>query len=123
MEALSARLNRIRRNRTKGSYDRTNLQIDRTRRILLRQATWRRSMSSQNLYSPMGALTRMTNGRSRSISAENPTGEKGKGGMATPDEVRSLFQIKPTEGAAHPSDDLGQGWKVAPFIWAPANET
>ena len=40
----------------------------------------------------------------RSISPENFTGEKGKGGMAT----------KGTgEGPAH---DLGQGWKVSPFV-------
>lgn len=42
--------------------------------------------------------------RTRSISAENFTGEKGKGGMAT-------------EGTgAGPSKRLGQGWKVSPSI-------
>ena len=33
----------------------------------------------------LGALPLITNARTRSISAENPTGEKGKGGMAVPD--------------------------------------
>ena len=31
------------------------------------------------------ALPLITNARTRSISAENPTGEKGKGGMVVPD--------------------------------------
>ena len=33
----------------------------------------------------LGALPLLTDARTRSISAENPTGEKGKGGMAIPD--------------------------------------
>ena len=37
------------------------------------------------LNSGLGALPLITNARTRSISAENPTGEKGKGGMAAPD--------------------------------------
>ena len=42
--------------------------------------------------------------KTRSISPENFTGEKGKGGMAT-------------EGwAANAAKDLGQGWKVSPAI-------
>ena len=46
----------------------------------------------------------MSNAVSRSISAENPTGEKGKGGMAT-------------EGALDMyARELGQGWKVSPSI-------
>src|SRR5687768_15705159 len=47
----------------------------------------------------------------RSISPENFTGEKGKGGMAT----------KGTgEGPAH---DLGQGWKVSPSVRIEAGQT
>ena len=30
----------------------------------------------------LGNLSRLSNAQTRSISAENPTGEKGKGGMA-----------------------------------------
>ena len=45
---------------------------------------------------------------SRSISAENITGQKGMGGMATEGY---------TQNAAR---DLGQGWKVAPFLNIPA---
>jgi len=46
---------------------------------------------------------------SRSISAENPTGEKGKGAMAVPDEKS-------------PARELGQGWKVKPCISLKAGE-
>jgi len=52
----------------------------------------------------MGNLSRLSNAVTRSISAENFTGEKGKGGMAT-------------EGTgAACARDLGQGWKVSPSI-------
>jgi Protein of unknown function (DUF2961) len=42
---------------------------------------------------------------SRSISPENFTGEKGKGGMATNGSGR------------HAASQLGQGWKVSPSVW------
>ena len=52
----------------------------------------------------MGNISRLSNARSRSISAENFTGEKGKGGMAT-------------EGTGkHAARDLGLGWKISPYI-------
>ncbi|MBX7258822.1 MAG: DUF2961 domain-containing protein [Candidatus Hydrogenedentes bacterium] len=44
--------------------------------------------------------------QSRSISPENFTGEKGKGGMATLKEG----------SAAHAARELGQGWKVNPYV-------
>jgi hypothetical protein len=46
----------------------------------------------------MGNLSRLSNALSRSISSENRSGAKGKGGMALPDP----------NGAAR---ELGQGWK------------
>jgi len=56
-------------------------------------------------------VSRVSKAQTRSISAENFTGEKGKGGMAT-------------EGTgAGPARDLGQGWKVSPCITIAANET
>jgi len=59
----------------------------------------------------MGNLPRLSNAETRSISAENFTGEKGKGGMAT-------------EGrGARASRDLGQGWKVSPCIEIEPGET
>jgi hypothetical protein len=52
----------------------------------------------------LGNLTRVSKAQSRSISAENLTGEKGKGGMAT-------------EGTgAVSARELGQGWKINPCI-------
>ena len=52
----------------------------------------------------LGNLSRLSSAKTRSISPENVTGEKGKGGMAT-------------DGPALPSArDLGQGWKVSPYV-------
>ena len=58
----------------------------------------------------LGNLPRLSDAVSRSICAENPTGEKGKGAMAEPNG----------EG---PARDLGRGWKVRPCIMLPAGET
>lgn len=66
----------------------------------------------------LGTLPLLGRGRTRSISAENPTGEKGKGGMAVPDPTNP----KPVANAAAASE-LGQGWKVRPFIRVDAGKT
>jgi hypothetical protein len=58
-------------------------------------------------------LYRLSDAKTRSISPENFTGEKGKGGMATLEEG----------SAARAARDLGQGWKVNPYIRIPAGET
>lgn len=59
----------------------------------------------------LGNLARLSNARTRSISAENFTGEKGRGGMAT-------------EGTnAGFARDLGQGWKISPSVVVRANAT
>ena len=50
----------------------------------------------------MGNLYKLSDAKTRSISPENFTGEKGKGGMATLDEG----------SAANAARELGQGWKV-----------
>lgn len=52
----------------------------------------------------LGTLYRTSKAKSRSISPENFTGEKGKAGMSTDG---------PARGAAR---DLGQGWKVSPYV-------
>lgn len=54
----------------------------------------------------MGNLFKLSDAKTRSISPENFTGEKGKGGMATLEEGN----------AAKAARDLGQGWKVNPYI-------
>ena len=52
----------------------------------------------------LGSIARLSDARSRSISAENFAGRKGAGGMAT----------KGTGAAA--ARELGRGWKVSPCI-------
>ncbi len=66
----------------------------------------------------LGSLPLLGRGRTRSISAENPTGAKGRGGMAIPVPT----EPKPA-ASARAADDLGQGWKVRPFIRVNAGET
>lgn len=66
----------------------------------------------------LGSLPLLGQGRTRSISAENPTGGKGKGGMAVPNPSEQ----KPV-ASGRAADDLGQGWKVRPFIRLNARET
>jgi hypothetical protein len=63
------------------------------------------------LNNTLGNLSRLSAAQSFSITPENPTGEKGKGGM-----------IK--EGtAAHAARELGQGWKENPFIVVQPGQT
>ncbi len=63
--------------------------------------------------SDMGQLLHLKDARTRSISPENFTGEKGKGGMATLEEG----------SAAQAARELGQGWKVNPYIHIEPGET
>ena len=59
----------------------------------------------------MGNLSRVSAAKTRSISPENFTGEKGKAGMAT-------------EGTgAACARDLGRGWKISPWVGIEAGET
>jgi hypothetical protein len=62
-------------------------------------------------------LPLLSGARTRSISAENPTGAPGKGGMAIP---RANDPDLPHANAAM---DLGQRWKVRPFLKPKAGET
>jgi hypothetical protein len=60
--------------------------------------------SFNGLGTHLGNLSRLSNAETRSISPENFSGAKGAGGMLT-------------EGpAANAARELGQGWKVSPFI-------
>jgi len=59
----------------------------------------------------LGNLSRLSKAKSRSLSAENFTGEKGKGAMAT-------------EGTgANAARELGRGWKVSPCVTIEAGES
>ena len=60
----------------------------------------------------LGNLFRLSPAKTRSISPENFTGEKGKGGMAKLEDA----SIKNKANAARNAADLGQGWKVNPYI-------
>lgn len=65
------------------------------------------------LVTDLGSLTRLSDAKSRSLSPENYTGAKGKGGMA-----------KLGEGfASEAARELGVGWKVNPFHIIKAGET
>src|ERR1041385_3740415 len=59
----------------------------------------------------LGSLYRVSKAKSRSISPENFTGEKGKAGMATEGTGK---------GAAR---DLGRGWKVSPSVVIKSKKT
>ena len=78
------------------------------------------SQSSFNgLDMNLGNLSRLSNAKTRSISPENLTGEKGRGGMAKPED-----KDKPnTANASSAARDLGQGWKVNPFVRIKPGET
>lgn len=59
----------------------------------------------------LGNLSRLSDAETRSISAENVTGEKGKGGM----DVEGI--------QSEQARDLGQGWKISPCVRIKAGET
>jgi hypothetical protein len=61
--------------------------------------------------SGMNNLFRMSAAKTRSISPENFTGSKGKGGMAT------------TGTGASAARDLGRGWKISPSVVIKAKTT
>jgi hypothetical protein len=67
--------------------------------------------SYDGLNLSMGNLSRLSHAKTRSISPENFTGEKGKGGMAT----------KGT--GAEAARGLGQGWKISPSVKIEAKQT
>ncbi len=66
----------------------------------------------------MGNIYRLSDAKTRSISPENYTGEKGKGGMADPNDTE-----RNVANARHAASTLGQGWKVNPYIIVKAGET
>jgi hypothetical protein len=85
--------------------------------ILVQPSGAQTGKSSESLQFGMGSLPLIINAETRLISPENPTGEKGKGGMAIPDVNNPDL---PFSGSAQ---HLGQGWKVNPFIKPKAGQT
>jgi hypothetical protein len=67
--------------------------------------------SFNGLGMSLGNLARLSHAQSRSISAENFSGEKGRGGMAT--EGTGAFHAR----------ELGQGWKISPSVAIAAHST
>lgn len=67
------------------------------------------SITFNGLGMHLGNLASLSRAKTRSISPENFSGEKGKGGMA--------------EGPNPAVRDLGRGWKVSPCISISAGET
>jgi hypothetical protein len=68
----------------------------------------------------MGSLSRLSDAKTRSISPENFTGEKGRGGMADPIKQKGQRNVA---NAANEADELGVGWKVNPYIIINPGET
>ncbi len=68
------------------------------------QVSAQKPAGSDGLGTGMGDLARLSHAKTRSISPENFTGEKGGGGKAV-------------EGTgANAARDLGQGWKISPSV-------
>jgi hypothetical protein len=67
----------------------------------------------------MGNLYLLSNAKTRSISPENFTGEKGRGGMAGPGDNDLPNRANSTWAAR----DLGQTWKVNPYVTIKPGET
>lgn len=80
-------------------------------------------ISAQNKFNGldmnMGNLYRLSDAKTRSISPENLTGEKGKAGMADPID-KDKYNVANASNAAR---DLGQGWKINPFVRIKPGET
>ncbi len=73
------------------------------------------SADSSVLSTGLASLSLLHPWSTRLVSPENPTGEKGGGGRAIPGNPNLPF--------AHLAKDLGQGWKVNPFLKPKAGET
>jgi hypothetical protein len=70
-----------------------------------------RADGSSGVTTGLGDLFRTSSAQSRSISPENLTGEKGRGGMATEGTGKNAAR------------DLGQTWKVSPSVVIKAGTT
>jgi len=75
---------------------------------------WNASAQSafDGLNMNLGNLSKLSDAKTRSISPENFTGEKGKGGMAQLSD--SIYNHKAL--AARQARELGQGWKLNPCV-------
>ena len=67
----------------------------------------------------LGNLSRLSNAETRSISPENFTGERAGGAKAVPAEQIT----RNVNNASWAARDLGEGWKVNPYIHIGSGET
>lgn len=88
--------------------------------ILYAATAFAQRQSFNGLDVNMGNLSRLSNARTRSISPENFTGEKGRGAMADPIKQKGQRNVA---NAANEADELGVGWKVNPYIIINPGET
>jgi hypothetical protein len=84
------------------------------------------TMAFNGLHMGLGNLSQLSNAVTRSITAENVYGEKGKGGMGDltkepQPEVKKIGQL--WEGPNSCARDLGRTWKVRPCITLPTATT
>lgn len=68
----------------------------------------------------MGNLSKLSDAQTRSISPENFTGEKGRGGMADPEKHKGQRNVA---NSALQARELGIGWKVNPYVIIEPGET
>lgn len=68
----------------------------------------------------MGNLSKLSDAQTRSISPENFTGEKGRGGMADPVKHKGQRNVA---NSALQARELGIGWKVNPYVIIEPGET
>lgn len=76
------------------------------------------ALAPSQLGAGLAGLPWLDGSKTRSVSPENLTGAKGQGGMAVPNSS----ELKPAT-SARAADNLGQGWKVKPFLRVNAGET
>jgi hypothetical protein len=62
------------------------------------------AQDNNGLNPSLSNIYMLSNAQTRSISSENPTGEKGKGGMSAAGVAKDAAR------------DLGQGWKMNPYV-------
>jgi hypothetical protein len=94
-----------------GPFETLSTAANRPFAVWIIEETPREMDGFNGLGMGLGTLSRLSGAQTRSISAENPTGAPGQGGMAT-------------EGTgAIPARELGQGWKVSPSIEIAGGET
>ena len=83
-------------------------------------------MLSDTVFAGIGGISRLSKAQTRSITAENVYGEKGKGGMAEVSAAPQPDVVKigqKWDGANPCARDLGRKWKVRPCITLPKEST